>query len=90
MRVAFVEWPEALKPDTAAWDEIIDRVAASRAELLVTNEMPFGPWIAGRAAFDEAAAQESIDIHEAGCRASQNSGFQPCCLLVQFGLRGAC
>ena len=90
MRVAFVEWPEALRPDTAAWDEIIDQVVASRAELLVTNELPFGRWIAGRATFDEATAQESVDIHEAGRRASQNSGFQPCCLLVQSGMRGAC
>ena len=75
MRVAFVEWPEALRPDTAAWDEIVDRVVASRADLLVTNELPFGPWIAGRAAFDEATAQDSIDIHEAGAQSLAKLGL---------------
>ncbi len=75
MRVAFVQWPEALRPDTAAWNEIIGQVAASRAELLVTNELPFGPWIAGEAAFDVAAAQMSIDVHAAGAESLARLGI---------------
>lgn len=66
MRVGFVEWPEELEPDTSQWDAIANRLAATQVELLITNELPFGPWIAGSKPFDRATAQASIDTHAAG------------------------
>ncbi|MCW6510870.1 carbon-nitrogen hydrolase family protein [Lichenifustis flavocetrariae] len=69
MKVAFVEWPEALLPDTPAWTVIARQVAASGAELLVTNELPFGPWIAAGATFDKTMARRSVESHEAGIAA---------------------
>jgi len=42
------------------------RVAATDIDLLVTNELPFGRWIAADAGFDRQVAQASIDIHRAG------------------------
>ncbi|HBL65734.1 MAG TPA: carbon-nitrogen hydrolase family protein, partial [Achromobacter sp.] len=35
-----------------------DRVAELAPDLLVTNEMPFGPWLAASAAYDAARAAE--------------------------------
>jgi N-carbamoylputrescine amidase len=66
MRVAFVEWPEALSTESTQWSEIKNSVAAARPDLLVTNEMPFGPWIAENAAFSETEAESSIRAHEKG------------------------
>jgi N-carbamoylputrescine amidase len=66
MRIAYVEWPEALSTDTAQWDELKGAVAAARPDLLVTNEMPFGPWIAESSAFSEEDANRSIQAHERG------------------------
>ena len=66
MRVAFVEWPEGLRPDGPKWSEISKRVADSRTDLLVTNELPFGPWIAAQPAFNRQMAKDSVDRHEAG------------------------
>jgi N-carbamoylputrescine amidase len=43
MRIAFVEWPDALSTTGAQWDELKDSVKAARADLLITNELPFGP-----------------------------------------------
>jgi N-carbamoylputrescine amidase len=66
MRIAFVEWPEALSVDSAQWAEIKNSVAAARPDILVTNEMPFGPWIAEGAAFSHESARQSIRAHEEG------------------------
>ena len=66
MRVGFVEWPEALEPSGAEWSEIASQVARVRLDVLVTNELPFGRWIAADATFVRKSAQASIDVHIRG------------------------
>ena len=65
-RVAFVEWPEGLLPDSAQWDDLKDSVIAARPDILVANELPFGPWIAEGKFFSEELANLSIRCHEEG------------------------
>ncbi|MBI3477183.1 MAG: carbon-nitrogen hydrolase family protein [Acidobacteria bacterium] len=69
MRIAFVEWPEALSTGDAQWDELKERVSVARPDLLVTNELPFGPWLADNAFFSENEAHLSIRAHEEGLAA---------------------
>jgi N-carbamoylputrescine amidase len=66
LRIAFVEWPEGLLVRDSQWSHLKDSVAAARPDLLVTNELPFGPWIAEGAVFSEEEAQGSIRAHEEG------------------------
>jgi N-carbamoylputrescine amidase len=66
MRVAFVEWPDALSTTDAQWDQLKDSVNAARADLLITNELPFGPWLADSAVFSEDEAHLSLRAHEKG------------------------
>jgi N-carbamoylputrescine amidase len=66
MRVAFVEWPEALSTTDSQWDELKESVNAVRADLLITNELPFGPWLADSAAFSKDEAHLSLRAHEEG------------------------
>lgn len=66
MRIAFVEWPEALSTTDAQWGELKDAVNAARADILVTNELPFGHWIADSAVFSEDEANFSLRAHEEG------------------------
>ncbi len=66
MRVAFVEWLEGLTAGDAQWEALKTGVAEARAEILVTNELPFGPWIAEGASFSREVAEESVRAHEAG------------------------
>ncbi|HEY3770234.1 MAG TPA: carbon-nitrogen hydrolase family protein [Candidatus Angelobacter sp.] len=66
MRIAFVEWPEALSADNTQWSEIKSCITAARPDILLTNEMPFGPWIAEGATFSKEAAHKSIRAHEEG------------------------
>ncbi len=69
MRVGFVEWPEGLQPSGPEWTKLAEQVAGARLELLITNELPFGRWIAAGPAFDRNTAQDSVAIHEAGLAA---------------------
>ncbi|OWA52515.1 hypothetical protein BV898_16967 [Hypsibius exemplaris] len=73
MKTAFVQWPENLHPISPEWSAIEKQVAASEGlQLLVTSELPFGPWIASNATFDPVTAQQSVDVHEAGIKALKN------------------
>lgn len=66
LRIAFVEWPESLLTGESQWGDVRDSVVAARPDILVTNELPFGPWIAEGAAFSQDEAQSSIRAHEKG------------------------
>jgi N-carbamoylputrescine amidase len=66
LRIAFVEWPEGLSTDDAGWRMLNDSVIAARPDILLTNELPFGPWLADAAAFSEADANLSLRAHEKG------------------------
>lgn len=66
MHIAFVEWPDDLSTTDAQWDELKDSVNAVRPDILITNELPFGPWLADSAVFSEDEAHLSLRAHEKG------------------------
>ena len=66
LRITFVEWPEGLTVNDARWQSLRDSVCAERPDLLLTNELPFGPWLAEVPVFSEIDANLSIRAHEAG------------------------
>jgi N-carbamoylputrescine amidase len=69
LRIAFVEWPEALSTNDARWAEMKDSVSAARPDILLTNELPFGPWLADKAVFREDEAHLSLRAHGMGLEA---------------------
>jgi N-carbamoylputrescine amidase len=75
MRVAIVEWPEGLDPDGDSWLRIGGEIAAAAPDLLVTNELPFGRWIAAAKSFDIATAETSVAVHERGMVALARLGI---------------
>lgn len=66
LKIAFVEWPEDLSTVDPRWAELSDSVTAARPDILVTNELPFGPWLAEGAVFSKDEAHLSILAHEKG------------------------
>jgi N-carbamoylputrescine amidase len=66
LKIAFVEWPDALSTEDAQWSEVKASIAAAHPDILVTNELPFGPWLAEGAVFSADAAHHSIHVHESG------------------------
>lgn len=69
MRVAFVQWPDGLCPTSPEWRRLARSVEDASPDLLVTNQLPFGNWVAGSPRFDERAAAQSVDIHNEGLKA---------------------
>lgn len=66
MRVGFVEWPEALEPFSPEWDELSGQVLNAKLDMLVTNELPFGRWVADHRPFGRTEAQACVDVHARG------------------------
>jgi N-carbamoylputrescine amidase len=66
LKIAFVEWPEGLSTGDPRWAELRDSVTAVHPDVLVTNELPFGPWLADGAVFSEDEVHLSFRAHEKG------------------------
>jgi len=66
VRCALVEWPDGLEPGGAAWETIRRAVETAAPDLLITNEMPFGPWMAAEARVDAEIALRAVERHELG------------------------
>lgn len=64
-----MEGPVDLMPEGATWEGMAERIEELAPDLLVTNEMPFGPWLAASPVYDAERAAESVRIHEAGLAA---------------------
>lgn len=69
MRVGLVEWPDGLQAHDGDWAAIAKAVSEAGLDVLITNELPFGKWIAARPTFDRDVAQRSIDLHDQGLAA---------------------
>ena len=69
MKLAFVQWPDGLETNSSSWQTVCVDVQRAAPDILVTNELPFGPWIASSPQYDPRAAASSIALHEAGIAA---------------------
>ncbi|WP_027684232.1 carbon-nitrogen hydrolase family protein [Rhizobium leguminosarum] len=69
MKVWSVEWPDGLLPVGADWEKVTGALAATRNDIVVTNEMPFGWWLPTRLPFDGHKAKEWAGQHERGLEA---------------------
>jgi N-carbamoylputrescine amidase len=74
MKIAYVQWPDGLMPETPAWDLIRARVREAAPDLLITNEMPFGSWLPVHASYDAFAASDWVEQHEQGLAALKALG----------------
>jgi N-carbamoylputrescine amidase len=66
LRIGFVEWPETLSAGDPKWGQLQGAITAARPDIVLTNELPFGPWLAENAAFSEDAARLSLRAHDQG------------------------
>jgi N-carbamoylputrescine amidase len=63
MKVGVCQLPDDLATDDLAWKRLARRIASARPDIVLLNEMPFGPWLARENEFDEALAMASIQVH---------------------------
>jgi N-carbamoylputrescine amidase len=65
-KVAVCEAPAELAAGTEAWTALCQAVSREDPDLLLLNEMPFGPWISAGETFEEAVWRRSLGLHDAG------------------------
>jgi len=63
-KIAFVEWADGLTVGGSQWQDIKAQVCAAQADILITNEMPFGVWRPVDETFDREEAQKWVEEHE--------------------------
>ncbi len=61
--IAICQLPDGLTHDSLPWARFVRRVERTRPEVILLNEMPFGPWVSREESFDEYLAAESIEAH---------------------------
>lgn len=69
MKIGFCQLPDGVSPEDAVWKQFQRRVERECLDVLVLNEMPFGPWVASTPRFDARLAAASINAHDAALRA---------------------
>ena len=74
-RIGMGEFDSELRPGSDSWRDLVAELHRTQPDLLVLNELPFGPWLAARERFDGAAWEESIAEHEAGVAALPELGI---------------
>jgi N-carbamoylputrescine amidase len=67
--IAICQLPDGLEPDSLAWARFVRRVERTQPDIILLNEMPFGPWVPREDSFDEYRAAESIESHIAALQA---------------------
>ena len=68
-RIGVCETHPELRPDTPAWRRLIADVEAGHPDVLLLNELPFGPWIAARESFDRVRWDACVAAHSEGVAA---------------------
>jgi N-carbamoylputrescine amidase len=66
---AVCQLPSILDLRDPAWLDLCEQLAHLRPDLLVLNEMPWGPWLAGHPSVDEEAYDAAMGLSEHGLRA---------------------
>lgn len=74
LKVAVAQWPDGLRPGDSTWKSIAAEVTAQAPDVLVTNEMPFGHWLAEAERYDPELAQACVSLHEEGLAALAGLG----------------
>ncbi|MGB1239919.1 MAG: carbon-nitrogen hydrolase family protein [Pseudomonadales bacterium] len=69
MRVCFVQCPEGLSVDSQQWSQLREAIAGQQPDVLLTNEMPFGPWLAASSDYQQVRADVSMAAHSLGIAA---------------------
>lgn len=65
LKLSVCQLPNGLSSGHPAWRHLVRHIRQERPDIALLNEMPFSPWVAGEASFDEELAAASIASHDA-------------------------
>src|SRR6266702_2897123 len=71
LKVSICQLPDGLSLEHPAWSDLLRTIETDRPDIVVLNEMPFGPWIAGQDTFDPNLGNAAVEVHERAIPALQ-------------------
>jgi N-carbamoylputrescine amidase len=74
VKISVCELHPEMQPGSDDWKEFASRLNREKPDLLLLNEMPFGPWIAAGERFDASTIAQSQRMHEEGVAHLQELG----------------
>ncbi len=75
MKITYIESPEGLTHEGPEWEKLQQQILLEKPDVLVTNEMPFGQWLAACNEYNTVDAEESILAHDLGVDALKQLGL---------------
>jgi N-carbamoylputrescine amidase len=72
MKLAIFDGAVALRRSDTDWSNLRRQIDNVGADIVVTNEMPFGEWLATSEQFEVKRAENSIRLHDEGLDAIRN------------------
>ena len=75
MKITYIESPEGLTHEGPEWQKLQQQIQLEKTDVLVTNEMPFGRWLAGSNEYNAADAEDSVVAHDLGVDALKRLGL---------------
>ncbi len=75
MKITYIESSEGIAHEGYEWEKLQQQILKEKSDVLVTNEMPFGRWLAACNEYDVVDAEESILAHDLGVDALKRLGL---------------
>jgi N-carbamoylputrescine amidase len=69
VKFSVCQLPDDLCTTDLDWKRLERRIIRDRSDIMLLNEMPFGPWLARESTFDDSLATASIHAHESALTA---------------------
>ena len=66
MQIAVCEAAANFVPGEDAWNQLVGKLSATKPDILLLNELPFGPWFAAKPEPDQAIFDSSVELHNRG------------------------
>ncbi len=66
MKISYLESPEGLSHEGLLWETLKAQIISQSPDVLVSNEMPFGNWLAATKSYDAESAQASVVANDRG------------------------
>ena len=67
-KISYIEAADNLLLESPEWIKLASKITKTTPDILVTNEMPFGQWLAASQNYEQEDAMRSVKIHEEGLK----------------------
>ncbi|MCB0335532.1 MAG: carbon-nitrogen hydrolase family protein, partial [Bdellovibrionales bacterium] len=76
MKITIIEAPAAFICRDAYWNQLAEYLDTQASDVLVLNELPFGPWVSSRENYHEIDFEQSMRLHKEALESFDELGVE--------------